>query len=216
MAQRPPRVVAELGRPETAGETAQRKAAFSAAYRSSKTTRNLIAALIVIVAVVAVIYFAVPRGAPAPVEPVDVTAAAQRVAESEGRPAIAPDASDYWIVNRARIQSEGSVRAWTIVYAPVDEDERGFLRVAQGFDADAAWPARVLSGAAPQGTVTIDGIVWDRFDLDASRTGNISVALSTAAGPDTVLIYGIADDAVLEDLASAVSAEIPALREDSE
>ena len=39
-----PRVVAELGRPETPDETAARKAASSAAYRSSKTVRNLVVA----------------------------------------------------------------------------------------------------------------------------------------------------------------------------
>ena len=42
-----PRVVAELGRPETPDETAARKAASSAAYRSSKTVRNLVVALLV-------------------------------------------------------------------------------------------------------------------------------------------------------------------------
>lgn len=213
MAERPPRVVAELGRPETANETAARKAESSRVYRSSQTARNLVAALIVTVAIVAVIIFIVPRGTPGPQDPIDVAAAAERVAASEGRPAIAPDVSDYWTVNRAVIQSEGSVRSWTIVYAPADQDERGFLRVAQGFDADAAWPARVLSGAAPSETIAIDGVVWDRYELDPARTGNISVALSTVAGPDTVLIYGIADDDALRDLAASVSAETPALQD---
>ncbi|HYP73058.1 MAG TPA: DUF4245 domain-containing protein, partial [Microbacterium sp.] len=62
MASGAPRVVAELGRPETPQETADRKAASSAAYRSSKTFRNLIAALLITVAVVAVVYLGVPRG----------------------------------------------------------------------------------------------------------------------------------------------------------
>ena len=50
---RGPRVVAELGRPETAAETAARKAESSRVYRSSQTTRNLIAALLVTIAMLA-------------------------------------------------------------------------------------------------------------------------------------------------------------------
>lgn len=215
MAARSPRVVAELGRPETADETAARKAESSRVYRSSQTARNLIAALIVTVAIVAVIIFAVPRGTPTEQPAIDVAAAAERVTETEGRGALSPSVSDAWIVNRASIDGDGSVRAWTIVYAPKGEEERGFLRVAQGFDADAGWTARLLSGAAPTSQTTIDGVVWDRYDLDPARTGNISVGLSTDLGPDTVVVYGLADEEQLEDLATAVSAEVVALREDA-
>ncbi|MFM9597337.1 DUF4245 family protein, partial [Streptomyces scabiei] len=86
-----PRIVAELGRPETPEETADRKAAASAAYRSSKTFRNLIAALLVTVAVVAVIYLGVPRGSLAEPEPVDVTASAQTASASLGHPLLVPN-----------------------------------------------------------------------------------------------------------------------------
>lgn len=215
MAPRSPRVVAELGRPETPDETAERKAESSRIYRSSQTARNLIAALIVTVAIVAVIIFAVPRGTPVEQPAIDVAAAAARVTESEGRGALSPSVSGEWIVNRASVDGDGSVRAWTIVYAPEGEEERGFLRVAQGFDADAGWTARLLSGAAPTSQTTIDGVEWDRYELDPSRTGNISVALSTDLGQDTVVIYGIADEEQLDDLAAAVSAEVAALREDA-
>jgi hypothetical protein len=124
--------------------------------------------------------------------------------------------SDGWIVNRAGIEGSGSVRAFTVVYAPAAEDERGFLRVAQGFDADEAWTARVLSGSAPQDTVAIDGITWDRYELDPDRTGNISVAIATDAGSDTVLIYGAADEEALEETARSVTDQIDALREEAE
>ena len=59
--------------------------------------------------------------------------------------------------------------------------ERGFVRFSQGFDADETWPTRVFGGAAPTGTVTIDGITWDTYDLNPSATGNISVGLATQA-----------------------------------
>ncbi len=214
MAQRP-RIVAELGRPETPEETAERKAASSAAYRSSQTFRNLIAALLVTAGIVAIIVLMVPRADPAPREPIDVAAVAEQITDSEGRTAIAPELPAGWVVNRAGIEGDGPVRAWTIVYAPGNDDERGFVRVAQGFDADAAWVARVLSGAAPDEVVTIEGIRWDRYELDPSRTGNIAVALSTTAGSDTILIYGALDAEKLDVVARAVAAEVRVLTEET-
>jgi hypothetical protein len=213
---RDPRVVAELGRPETPDETAARKAESSRVYRSSQNTRNLVAALLVTLAVVAVIIFAVPRGTPPEREPIDVAAVAERAGNAEGRGLIAPDLSDDWIVNSAAVEDEGSSRAWTIVLAPADENQPGFLRASQGFDADEAWPARVLAGAAPADTVTIGGVTWDRYELDPSRNGNLSVALAAPAGADTVLIYGTADDDALREVAAAVAAEVTTLREESE
>ena len=105
-------------------------------------------------------------------------------------------------------------RAWTIVYVP--DEEAGFLRVAQGFDADPAWTTRVLSGAAVDGTVTIDGVEWDRYSIpDPARAGNISGALSTTAGDDTILVYGSTDDETLELAAASVAAQVLALREEA-
>jgi hypothetical protein len=207
-----PRVVAELGRAETPDETAARKAESSRVYRASQNTRNLVAALIVTIAVVVVIILAVPRGTPPEPEPIDVAAVAQRVSAAEDRPIIAPDTPESWRVNVASVEGDGP-RAWTIVYA----DETWFLRVAQGFDADPAWPTRMLSGASVDGTVTIDGVVWDRYDIaDPSQAGNISVALATAAGADTILLYGNADQETLEEAAAAAAPEVERLREEAE
>lgn len=215
MAQREPRVVAELGRPETPGETAARKAESSRVYRSSQSARNLIAALLATLAIVAVIIFAVPRGTIPEADPIDVAVIAERVGTSEGRAVIAPETPPEWLVNRAGIEGDGATRAWTIVYAPSQETERGFLRVAQAFSPDEAWPARVLSGAAPVRTVTIGGVEWDRYEVDPDRAGNISVALSAPAGEDIVLIYGTAADDLLDGLATSVAADVLAIREDT-
>lgn len=205
-----PRIVAELGRPETPEETAARKAESSRVYRASQNTRNLVAALIATLAVVAVLIFAVPRGEPAPRAPIDVAAVAQQIGAAEGRLVVAPDAPEGWRVNSAKIDDVGSARAWTIVYAP----ETGFLRIAQGFDVDAAWPARVLAGADVEGTVTIDGVTWDRYAIDdPARSANISGALSAQAGTDTILVYGSVDDASLEQAAAAVTPQIREIRE---
>ncbi|GAA5091480.1 hypothetical protein GCM10025760_18770 [Microbacterium yannicii] len=213
---RRPRIVAELGRPETPQETADRKAESSRVYRSSQNVRNLIAALLATLAVVVVVIVAVPRGTPPAREPIDVAAVAADISASEDRTVITPELSDDWVVNSARIEGNGPVRAFTVVYAPAGEDERGFLRVAQGFDADESWAARVLSGSAPQDTLTVDGITWDRYELDPERTGNISVALATDAGTDAVLIYGAAGEKALEETARSVADQITALREEAE
>jgi hypothetical protein len=212
MASRPP-VVAELGRPETPDEAAARKAQSSRVYRSSQTTRNLIAALLATLAVVAVIIFAVPRGTPPPREPIDVAAVAEQVTATEGSTAVVPQAPESWPVNRATVVADDGVRAWTIVYAP----ENGFVNIAQGFNADAAWPTRVLGGAGTGDTVTIEGVEWTRYEIsDSSRAGNISAALSTEAGPDTILVYGgnISPE-TLDRAAASVSDQVITLREEA-
>jgi hypothetical protein len=207
-----PRVVAELGRPETPDEAASRKAESSRVYRASQNTRNLIAALLVTLAVVAVIVLGVPRGTPPEPDPIDVAAVAQTIGAAESRTVIVPAVPADWIVNRASVEGD-SVDAWTIVYVP-DEDA-GFLRVAQGFDADPAWTTRVVTGASVDGSVTINGVEWDRYDIpDPSRAGNVSAALSTQAGPDVVLVYGSTDEETLELAAASIADQILAIREE--
>lgn len=206
-----PRISAELGRPETPEETAARKAESSRIYRASQSTRNLVAALLVTLAVVAVVIFAVPRGEPPAPEPIDVAAVAKQIEAAEGRALVVPETPSGWRVNSAKVEGDPT-RAWTVVYAP----PTGFLRIAQGFDADETWTTRVLGGAGVDGTVTIDGITWDTYEIDnPSQSGNVSAAMSTRAGPDTILIYGAADQETLEEAATAVTDEIERLREDA-
>lgn len=207
-----PRIVAELGRPETPDETAARKAESSRVYRSSQTARNLIAAILATLVVVAVVVFAVPHGEAPPRASVDVKGIAQELESGLGRTLVVPTVPADWTVNGAAIEGD-AVEAWTIVYVP-DEDA-GFLRVAQGLDADPAWPARVLHGASVHDTVTIDGIEWDRYRIaDPTQAGNVSAALSTQAGADMFLIYGSASDDALKTAAAGVADGIRTLQED--
>lgn len=202
-----PRIVAELGRPETPAETADRKAAASRAYRQSKTFRNLVAALLVIMAVVAVVYFGVPRGSLPDPEEADVAAAAQSASAAIGHPLLVPVVPENWRANSARL--EGSM--WRVVYAPPS----GYVRVAQGVDADAGWATKVLGGFAPSGSVTIDGIAWDEYTIPAAaRTDTVSYAISTTAGSDTVLVYGATDAATAAVAASGVTDQILTMREE--
>jgi hypothetical protein len=205
------RVVAELGRPETPEETAARKAESSRVYRSSQTARNLVAALLATLAVVAVIVFLVPRGSIDPNRTIDVAAVAKDASSAYGRTVVVPRVPSDWRVNSAAVAGDATP-TWTIVYAT--DEASGFLRVAQGFDADTAWDARLLAGAAASGTVTIGGIEWTRYAIaDPSRSGNIDYAIATAAGADRILVYGDTDAATAAKAAQGLTDQIRAMRE---
>jgi hypothetical protein len=201
-----PRVVAELGRPETPDEAATRKAEASRVYRSSQTTRNLIAALLVTLGIVLVIVLAVPRGDLPERAPIDVAAVAQDVDAARGIDVVVPAVPADWGVNVAAVES-GDITQWTIVYALPSETD--FIRVAQGFGADQAWASRKLRGASPTGTVFIDGIVWDRYEIaDPASTGNVTAAIGTQSGEDHILVYGAATTDDLELVAASLSEQL--------
>ncbi|MFD5224884.1 DUF4245 family protein [Microbacterium sp. NPDC058342] len=209
---RQPRVVAGLGRPETAQETAARKAESSRVYRSSQTFRNLIAALIVTVAVVAVIVFAVPRGEPTARPEIDVARIAADVESTSGRPVLVPDLGDFWRVNAAHLEG-GAVSVWTITLAPAGERERGFITVSQAFDADVDWAPQETGGMAPTGTTQVGGMTWDEFDMGERGSANVTYALGTQAGPDYVLLYGSRSEESAKELAASLTDQISDLKE---
>jgi hypothetical protein len=210
---KPAPIVAELGRPETPEETAARKAASSKVYRSSQTVRNLVAALLVTVAVVAVIVFAVPRGEPTSAPDIDVARIATDVESTMDRPALVPEIGDFWRVNAAGLES-GATVVWDITLAPAAEDERGFIRVAQAFATDASWAPQRLNGIAPTDTTTIDGLEWDVFEpTNPGDNANVSYALGTQAGEDYILLYGSLAPEVTADLAESLTPQIVAIAE---
>lgn len=213
MAQRE-RIVAELGRPETPEETAARKAESSRVYRSSQTFRNLIAALVITLGIVAIVIFAVPRGEPPAPEPIEVAAVAADVSGTlEGSTALVPVVPESWLVTSAGVAGDDP-RTWTVLYVPADD--AGFVRVSQGFCADATWPTRELSGADAAGTTTIDGVEWIEYDIpDPARAGNISAALSTTAGADTILVYGATDADTLRVVAAGLADQIVTAQEEN-
>ncbi|WP_315104977.1 DUF4245 family protein [uncultured Microbacterium sp.] len=208
-----PAINADLGRPETPDETAARKAASSKAYRSSQTVRNLVAALVVTLAVVVVIIALVPRGEPVAAKPIDVAAIAADVESSMGSPAIVPETDDFWRVNAAELQS-GAPVVWEVTLAPAAQDERGFIKLAQAFDADASWAPQRLNGVAPTDTIRIGGREWDFYRPgSAGADANVTYALGTQAGDDYVLLYGSRSADSTAELAESL---IPQIRTVSE
>ncbi|WEK62592.1 MAG: DUF4245 family protein [Candidatus Microbacterium colombiense] len=212
---KPAPIVAELGRPETPEETAARKAASSKAYRSSQTMRSLVAALLVTVAVVAVIIFAVPRGEPTAAKPIDLAGIAADVEATMDRPVIVPDLGTFWRVNAAELQS-GATVVWDITLAPSADDERGFIRIAQAFAADSSWAPQRLNGIAPTDTIRVGGLEWDVFKPgEAGANQNVNYAIGTQAGDDYVLLYGSRSAASTAELAESLVPQIRALSEAS-
>lgn len=210
---KPAPIVAELGRPETPEETAARKAASSKAYRSSQTVRSLVAALIVTLAIVTVIVLAVPRGEPATTQEIDVVGIAADVESTMDRPVIVPDLADFWRVNTAELTS-GATVVWDVTLAPSAEDERGFIKLAQAFDADSSWAPQRLNGTAPTDTTSIGGLEWDVYALgDAGAKQNLTYAIGTQAGDDYLLLYGSRSADSTAELAESL---VPQIRELSE
>lgn len=207
------RIVAELGRPETPAETAARKAASSKAYRSSQTVRNLVAALAVTLAVVAVIILGVPRGEPVEPESIDVAGIAAGVESTMESPAIVPEVGEFWRVNDAELQS-GATVVWEVTLAPAADDERGFVKVAQAFDADASWAPQRLNGTAPTDSTRIGGLDWDVYRL-GDGDANITYAIGTQAGDDYVLLYGSRSADSTAELAESLIPQIRTLSEAS-
>lgn len=205
-------IVAELGRPETPEETADRKAAATKAYRSSQTIRSLLAAILVTLGMVLIIVLMVPRGERVAAPEIDVPAIAKNVESSTGSAAIVPELGDFWRVNKAELEG-GSPAVWDITLAPAAESESGFIRVAQAFDADVSWAPQRLNGIAAKDTIRIDGLTWDVFPIGDRGQANITYAIGTQAGPDYVLLYGSRSADSTAELAQSLTAQIRTLSE---
>ena len=116
MAQRPPRVVAELGRPETPDETAARKAENSRLHRQRQTVLNLVLSLGASLLLVLVIVLLVPRSDTAMVRDVDVAPIAEQAQVASDDPLAVPELPEGWRANAAelRTSSVDEVTAWYV------------------------------------------------------------------------------------------------------
>jgi hypothetical protein len=211
MAERPPRVVAELGRPETPEETAARKAENSRNHRQRQTVRNLVLALGASLLVVLVIVLIVPRS-DAPIEPdTDVAAVAEQAQIAIDDELAVPELPEGWRANAAEIRSSAAdgVTAWYVGYlTPSDE----YIGVYQGLDANPTWVAGLLARTLATGTTTIDGIEYTVYDNRESSddVGNARYALTTEAGGTTFVLLGTATEAEFTTLATALTPTIEA------
>ena len=211
MAQKPPRVVAELGRPETPEETAARKAENSLKHRQRQTLLNLMLALGASLLVVLVIVLIVPRS-DAPMEPdIDVAPIAEQAQIASGDPLAVPELPEGWRANAAELRTStvDGVTAWYVGYlTPSDE----YIGMYQGLEANPTWVAGLLERTLATGTTTIDGIEWTVYDNRDSGddVGNARYGLTTEAGGSTFVLLGTATPEEFLTLATALVPTIDA------
>ena len=211
MAQKPPRVVAELGRPETPDETAARKAENSLKHRQRQTLLNLVLALGASLLVVLVIVLIVPRS-DAPMEPdIDVAPIAEQAQIASDDPLAVPELPEGWRANAAELRTStvDGVTAWYVGYlTPSDE----YIGMYQGLEANPTWVAGLLERTLATGTTTIEGVEWTVYDNRDSGddVGNARYGLATEAGGSTFVLLGTATPEEFLTLATALVPTIDA------
>ncbi len=211
MAARPPRVVAELGRPETPEETAARLAENSRLHRQRQTLKNLVLALGASLVVMLVLVLLVPRS-DTPIEPdIDVAAVAEQAQIASSDPLAVPDLPEGWRANAAELRKSEAdgVTAWYAGYlTPSDE----YVGMYQGLEANPTWVADLLERTLASGTTTIDGIDWTVYDNRDSTddVGNARYGLVTEAGGNTFVLIGTATTDEFETIAAALTTTVEA------
>lgn len=206
--QKQPKIVAELGRPETPEETAARKAENSRLYRSRKTINNLVYSLLVTLGLVAAIYFLVPRPDSAPNWEIDYVAASQEASQTLGYDVLVPAMPENWRANAAELRNNnnGKVTSWYIGFITPEEN---FIAYNEAVNADPTWISNTLKDFEPTGETTIAGQKWTVYDnRSIEGAGNVKYALVTSSGNTTIVLFGTASDAEFEQLATSITADL--------
>jgi len=210
---KPPAVVAELGRPETPAETAERKAQNSRNHRNRQTINNLVYSLIATVGLVAVIVLFVPRGNPVDSTPAaDYASIASEAQGSEPARLLVPSLPSGWKSNNAQLNTKtpDGVDSWYIgLLTPKGE----YIGIRQGFDANDSWIAEQVNKSMIKGTTTIDGVKWDVYDNRASGqdNGDVDYALVNTTGKSSIVLFGTAVDSEFRTVAQSLADQIDRL-----
>ena len=198
---KPRPIVAELGRPETPQEEAARRAENSRLYRQRKTVNNLVYSMLVTLGVVAIIYFAVPRGDAPVAWQVDYVTIGQQVQSTTTEHLVVPAMPTDWQANAAEIRTGADgVTEWRIGFVTPSQN---FIGYEQAFGGNASWVSSRMESTAPVSTVDIDGVIWDVYDNGSA--GNNSYALTSTIDGVTYLLRGKADANEFAQLASVVT-----------
>ncbi|WP_157156790.1 MULTISPECIES: DUF4245 domain-containing protein [unclassified Diaminobutyricimonas] len=204
-----PRIVAELGRPETPDETAARKAESSRVHRQSQTVRNLVVALLASLGLVLALVLVVVR----PDNPLHATVDYQEVAAAS-QPAVeqdllAPSLPGGWHANRAELTPGTTDGSYTWYVGLISPDD-GFIAINQGIQRNEAWVADLLDQKRATGEVTIDGVTWQVYDRRGERDpGNFAYSMATSTDAGSVVLNGTGTDNEFELIAQAIAADIP-------
>ncbi len=205
-APRVPPVVAELGRPESAEETAGRQAQNSRNHRARFTINNLALSLIATLGAVIAIVLLVPRAEEPVVKTIDFASVAANAQSSFADSLAVPVLPDGWHANSATTRGEGGdgIRSWYIGFIT---PKKQFIGLTQGFGADQRWLAAQLADSSPTATIMVDGVAWTAYDNRAVErdVGNVKYALVTEEGDSTYVLFGTADTGEFQTLGSALT-----------
>jgi hypothetical protein len=204
---KPPRIVAELGRPETPDETAARKAENSRAHRANQTTRNLILALLASLAVVLFTVLVVVRPDQALTHYVNYKAVAKLAQPGVDATLAAPDLPASWKSNDAELKSD-SVHD-TTWYVGLITPKQQFIAIEEGVKTSDTWFGSLLGREQPTGNTTIAGIRWTVYDRHSTvSSGNYVYALSASIENVKYVLHGSAGASEFKILASAIAQQI--------
>lgn len=205
MTPKQPAIVAELGRPETPDETADRKAAASRERRSNQTIINLVIATVASLGIVAFLVAVVVRPDNTTRAPVDYATIASSA--DEAVPLLAPAIPADWYANDARITAIAGVRTWSVGFVTGDTK---FIGLDQGIGVDPetnpSWLDAAVDGHAATGSIQAGGIEWTVYDQrDDPEPGNYAYVLSAVLDGSVVVLHGTAPDDEFEVLAASVA-----------
>jgi hypothetical protein len=209
-----PRVVAELGRPETPEETAARKAENSRKHRENQTLINLVYSLVATLAVVLVLVLVVVRPEAPPRAPVNYGLIAKQNQPDASQTLIVPILPPEWTANSATLETgTDGITSW---YIGLLTPSQQFIAMTQGIEANPTWVATLLNSSISTGSEDIEGIKWQVFDnRDATSNGeavpgNLAYAMVATVGANTYILNGTADTNEFRTVATTISRTIPA------
>jgi hypothetical protein len=205
--QKPPRIVAELGRPETPEETAARKAENSRKHRANQTLRNLVYSLVATLVVVLVLVAVVVRPNPDARGTVDYHQVATDAQVDADVPLSNPDLPDTWTANDASLTtSTDGISTWYIGFITPDSQ---FISLKQGIAANETWVAQQLDLLAPTSTTDVGGLTWDVYDnREGKDPGNLAYSMVTTVDGTSYVLSGTADTDEFTDLATDIAEDL--------
>lgn len=207
--QRPPRIVAELGRPETPAETAARKAESSRNHRLNQTALNLVLAIVASVGIVLLLVLGVVRTNGNQLQTVDYLKVAADAQRQVTTTLVAPKLPSGWTSNSAQIRPAGAdgVQSWYV--GLVTPDKQGFISITQGLDANPTWVSNQVEQNTKTSERDVGGLEWSIYDLRGqTHSGNLAYAMVTVHGPSTVVLAGTATPTQFDLLAERAAQQI--------
>lgn len=213
--QQQPPIVAELGRPETAAETAARKAENSRLYKKRKTVNNLVYSLLVSLALMAVIVLIVPRGTGGFTERnVDVQELATAATPAAGVQLASPELPAGWLAKQAQLRydSDTDTSYWYIGYTTPSGN---YAAVMQGYQADLtpapeAWVKQRLESKKQTAETAFAGHSWRVYDhsTDNADSSNVLWGFVTETDTAALVVSGTGTEDELMQLAEQTVASI--------